>query len=115
MSSPWGVFYQKKSILSNDCGGVSIAPNAVKFVFVQFRVGNRVADVTMAQVVLHTARIDLSDIGQVVPAGMAEHVRIDLDLQARPFSRAGDQLVHRGTRQPTTARTGEDVWRILAV
>lgn len=101
-------FWQRNTYFSNDCIE-SVFPYAIELVFVEFSISNRVSDVPVPQVVLDAPYIGLAHVGQMVAAGMPEHMGVDRNLQAGTSSGPGDHLVNRRMPQTFPAATCEDI------
>jgi hypothetical protein len=59
-------------------------------------------DILVPHVVLDSPGI-VPIVGQLLPAGMAQHVRVNRETDISLFTRPGDDLAHRGRRDRPSA------------
>jgi hypothetical protein len=69
-----------RSVPVSQCQKASVAPEIPEPCGRQFRVLDRVADISMAKPCLDCSRV-VAGIGQCVTAGVAQHVRVNLDIE----------------------------------
>ena len=70
----------------------------------QFGVPDRVLDIAMTEISLQSSRI-MAGIGQGEAAGMPEHMRMCLEIEAGSIASALDHLGEAGSRERRTALT----------
>src|SRR5262245_38016440 len=93
----------------------SASPKVLESVGRHFGVPDRVLDVLVAKVVLQGPRV-VAIVGELEPAGMAKHVRVDREWHVSGFPKALDKPVETdGTDWPAALRNEyEGVCRVSA-
>jgi hypothetical protein len=80
------------------------SPKIFEAIHCQFGIADSVLDILMTEVVLERASI-MAIVRELVPAGMAEHVRVDAKWHLGGFAEALDKPVEAyGTYRPAALR-----------
>src|SRR5438876_5842725 len=85
----------------------SILPEPIEAVGAQLGISHRMHDVAVAQEVLQRAGID-AVVGELEPAGVAQHVRMNREGKFGQFSSPADHFEEPGPRHPAAALGIED-------
>src|SRR5215471_4568987 len=75
-----------------------VLPEALEARRRQLSIADRVLDVAVPEVGLKGAGID-SLIGQLIPAGVAQHVRVDREIEVGRDAKPGNQLAEAGSSE----------------
>ena len=76
------------------CNWILLSPQPLEARSGRARVPDGVSDIPVAEIILNEARIVIS-VGQVVPGGVAEHVRINMKTQLGAFASFCDEVIER--------------------
>src|SRR5262249_42291600 len=119
ISTIWRVvFFERRDL---PCGGMdpappsSVPPKILESVGRHFGVPDRVLDVLVSKVVLQCARI-VAVVGELEPAGMAKHVRVDREWHLGGLPDTLDEAVEADGADRPTALGNEyvGVFRVIA-
>src|SRR5262245_4438422 len=88
-----------------------VAPEVLEPGRRQLRVSDRVLDVLVPEVGLQTACIHAS-VGQLISAGVPEHVRVNPKIKPSSNTQACDHLAKASRRKRRATLRCEDEWRL---
>jgi hypothetical protein len=94
----------------NERSLLSVLPKVLEPIRRQFGISNRVHDIFVAHVMLKGSSV-MPVVGQLVPGGVAKHVRVDREWKFCGLSSADDHFQETRSRGRTTALGDEDVPR----